>query len=168
MSRIFLTSDLHLYHENVMLYSGRPYRNLAHMHKEFVSNWNNIISKSDKVYVLGDVSFGNKKKTAAVIKRLRGYKILIMGNHDFQRSRKWWLDAGFDEVIRFPIIIENKYILSHEPVDSVNFFNYHGHIHKFSYSNPDRDKEYIPDDDRHHNVNVEFNDYKPVELKLDI
>ena len=51
-----------------------------------------------------------------------------MGNHDRKRTRTWWLDAGFDRVIEFPIIYKNEYLLSHEP-HNTGLKNIYGHLH---------------------------------------
>ena len=154
MSKVFLTSDLHLYHKRVIQFADRPFKDLREMHFTLVENWNSVVGKKDKVYVLGDVSFNNKPNTKKIIERLRGYKILIMGNHDKRRSRKWWLDVGFDEVIKHPIIYNQFLIFSHEPVYCSNFVNFHGHLH--DNNAPEKVYNY------HVNVNVEFNNYTPV------
>ena len=44
--------------------------------------WNKTIAKNDNVYILGDLCLGNKVKTEEILKKLRGNKYLILGNHD--------------------------------------------------------------------------------------
>jgi hypothetical protein len=52
---------------------------------------------------------------------------------------KWWLDTGFDEVYKYPIVYEGKYILSHDIVEAVKdspFINIHGHYHRHTMDHP--------------------------------
>lgn len=61
----------------------------------------------------------------------------------------------FDEVYEGPLMINDRVILSHEPIDVPEYmFNIHGHTHKLSYKY----------DDRHLNMCAEAIDYKPVNM----
>jgi len=44
--------------------------------------WNNTVKKCDNIYILGDFCLGNKERTEQILKRLKGNKYLIRGNHD--------------------------------------------------------------------------------------
>lgn len=59
--KIFITSDLHLDHTNIIKYCKRPFLNTEEMNKTLVENWNNTVGKKDRVYFLGDMSFGINK-----------------------------------------------------------------------------------------------------------
>ena len=83
--RTFFTADLHLLHERVIEYSGRPFKHKDHMTEELVRCWNQTVSVEDTVYVLGDVGLGKPATIAGILHRLNGTKILVAGNHD-QRS----------------------------------------------------------------------------------
>ena len=62
---------------------------------------------------------------------------LVLGNHDnihFEGKSvmEYYYGLGFDKVYDTPIIVEDKYILSHEPVyipKSSHFVNLYGHTH---------------------------------------
>lgn len=82
MARTFLTSDLHLGHENIIEYSERPFDSLAEMHETITHQWNAVVSSEDTVFVLGDVAMGDRQKELSQLLRLNGKKILINGNHD--------------------------------------------------------------------------------------
>jgi calcineurin-like phosphoesterase family protein len=132
MSKRWIYSDPHYYHANVIKYTSRPFSSVEEMNKELIKRHNLLINKQDKVFILGDFSLGNKQETADIISQLKGYLILIMGNHDKSRSRKWFLDCGFNEVIKYPIILKDSFILSHEPVylsEDMPYVNIHGHLH---------------------------------------
>ena len=132
MSKLFLTADLHLGHENIIKYENRPFANKESMDAVIIKKWNSVVSNRDKVIVAGDVSFYNKGKTSEIINRLNGKKILVKGNHD-SRNNNWWLDVGFDEVSSYPIIYKDWFVISHEPPTYYNsatpYFYIYGHVH---------------------------------------
>lgn len=82
MGKTFFVSDTHWHHQNIIKYSHRPFVSVEEMNESLVDNWNKIVKKGDDVYHLGDVSFGNYEKTAAILKRLNGNIHIIWGNHD--------------------------------------------------------------------------------------
>ena len=63
-------------------------------------------------------------------------------------------DPLFDEVYEGPVMIAEKLILSHEPVDIPWAFNIHGHIHDSKHKN----------DDHHLNVCADAINYQPVNM----
>lgn len=132
MSKIFVTADLHFYHENIINYANRPFRSVKHMNETIISNWNRVVSNKDKVFVLGDVGFGTKEQLKETIMSLNGNKILIMGNHDGNSIQKW-MDCGFKEVYKYPIIYKNYIVMSHEPPmffnDAIPYIYFYGHVH---------------------------------------
>lgn len=85
-----------------------------------IENINKFVSKNDTLIHLGDV--GNPEW----MKKIKGYKVLIMGNHD-QSAKKF--EPYFNEIYTGPLIIAKKLILSHEPLDINWAFNVHGHDH---------------------------------------
>lgn len=154
MSNVWLISDPHFGHDNIRMFENRPFASVKEMDESLIKEWNSVVKKDDKIFVLGDFSFHNKEKTKAIISRLNGRKFLVMGNHDKERSKSWWLDAGFDEVSEFPIIYKGFYIFSHEPLyvnNNMPYVNIHGHIHGQQYKS-----------DQYYNVSVEQIGYKPI------
>lgn len=157
MQDIYFISDMHFGHRNIIKYENRPFKNIKEMDASIIENWNSVVKKDDKVFVLGDISFYNKEKTAEIIYSLNGYKILILGNHDNERSLHWWKSVGFDEVINYPIIYDGFYMLSHEPMylnENMPYMNIHGHIHNLKYES----KQFF-------NVSVECIDYTPISFE---
>lgn len=154
VSRTFFTSDHHFGHKNIIDFESRPFSGVEEMNAAMIESWNSVVGREDKVFHLGDFSFLNRDKTKAIVERLHGYKVLILGNHDRGRSRSWWLDAGFDEVSEYPIVYQGFFFLSHEPMymnKHMPYVNVHGHIHGQKYEG----KSYF-------NVSVEHWEYKPV------
>lgn len=80
-----------------------------------------MVHKSDTLIILGDV--GELK----YIKEIKGYKVLIMGNHDTGATK---FKEVFDEVYEGPVMIGEKILLSHEPIPHIDWcLNIHGHDH---------------------------------------
>ena len=105
---------------------------------------NSKVGRKDTLLLLGA---GGNIDTAA---KLRGYKVLVCGNHDGNATK---YESVFDEVYRGPVFISEKVILSHERIEFPFAFNIHGHDHS-------RQDE----DDHHLNVCSNIIDYTPVSL----
>lgn len=155
---IYFWSDLHLNHKAILEYEKRPFNDIESMNIALLENWQKIVKHNDIIFTLGDFTFHTKKDYISnILQELPGHKILILGNHDRQKSVKWWLDVGFDEVYKYPVIYEGFYILSHEPVyinKQMPYVNIHGHIHGNKYEG----NQYI-------NVSVEHTEYKPINFE---
>ena len=122
------------------------------MNEDIMKEFDALPEECD-IYNNGDLFFvgdENRKKflnscldeMKAMVKRMKGPTgkrklFLILGNHDNfhlpNESRiKFYYDLGFDKVYDTPIIIEDNFILSHEPVyisPANNFINLYGHVH---------------------------------------
>ena len=153
----YIFSDLHLNHKAVIGFEGRPFSSVYQMNKTILRNWRETVSSRDTIWVLGDVAFSTtKEELTSMIKNLPGIKKLILGNHDRSKSLQWWRDVGFVEVYPYPIIYQDFFILSHEPVyvsKEMPYVNIHGHTHSESSDNPQKV-----------NVSVEVTGYAPVSL----
>ena len=78
----YYISDLHIGHKNVIEFDGRPFTNEDEMLEALVANWNARVRDKDTVYILGDFIWGKESGWADVVRRFRGKKVLIRGNHD--------------------------------------------------------------------------------------
>lgn len=128
---IYMIADTHFFHKNIIEYENRPFKTVEEMNEALITNWNQTISKLDVVYLLGDFCWKAKTNGKEILDRLNGYKVLVMGNHD-SISHKTFLQMGFDEVSKYPIILENYFILSHEPMYiniNMPYANIFGHVH---------------------------------------
>lgn len=89
MSTTFLVSDLHFGHINAVERFTREdgsrlrdFDSVEVMNETIIHNWNSVVTKHDRVFVLGDVVIN--KKHIHHVGRLNGIKQLILGNHDNQ------------------------------------------------------------------------------------
>ena len=88
--------------------------------EELIKNINQKVGKTGTLLLLGDVG------DIECAKQLKGYKVLICGNHDAGATN---YKEIFDEIYTGALIIGEKLILSHEPVDIPWVFDIHGHDH---------------------------------------
>ena len=94
MANIYVTSDTHFNHKNIIEYCNRPYSSVEEMNKAIIDNWNSVVKDEDTVYVLGDFCLGGKEAIKELCSQLKGHKILIKGNHD-HGTNTTYKEAGF-------------------------------------------------------------------------
>ena len=104
--KIWVTSDWHLGHKNVIKYANRPFKDITEMNNILRKNFNKVVESHDIVYILGDISFLNTVSTTEWIKSLNGFKFLIKGNHD-PKTNTAYRKMGFSEVYDHPILLGN-------------------------------------------------------------
>ena len=138
-----------------------------------IKSINKKVGKTDTIVMLGDIGDPTK------MKQLRGYKVLIKGNHDTGTSN---YKDYFDEIYEGCLMIRPNLILSHEPVNFDYAFNVHGHDHSgqefkehvLKYYDPDMGvdsmvtnylKTIKRDDLTHLNICAEWINYTPINLK---
>lgn len=132
MLNTFFIADTHFGHQNIIEYENRPFQTTQEMDETLIANWNRTVQPRDHVFMLGDFAFANKERTHELAARLNGYKILILGNHDRGHSYSWWKTTAFAEVVQYPIIFNEWFILSHEPLyinRNMPYANIFGHVH---------------------------------------
>lgn len=178
----YFTADLHLGHQNIIKYCGRPFHSVGEMNAALVANWNAVVDPHDSVHVLGDVAMGRREESMPLIGRLSGHKILYPGNHDrcwyghgqrALRLEQEYLDAGFDEIRQgsHAMTVGNREVLlchlpyqgdsgeteryaKFRPVDE-GMWLLHGHVH-----------EKWRQQGRMVNVGVDVWDFRPVPEKV--
>ena len=158
MSNIWVISDTHFRHSNILNFIDhntgklvRPmFTDVDAMDEHIIERWNSVVKTGDTVYHLGDVVMGKDKLDWMNNNwsRLRGSKILIVGNHDnikFLTSFNW-----FDKVLYWENLISYGLLLTHAPVHprtlredrykGQDMINIHGHLH--TNRSPEKDSGY--------------------------
>ena len=131
----FMIADLHLGHEKILTFSNRDgtrtrdFESVDHMHDHMVEKWNAVVREQDVVYILGDCAI--KQPGLEVLKRMKGSKRLIAGNHDIFRTKKY---LEYFKEVRACSVQVDRFIMSHIPLhpDSITHrfkANVHGHLH---------------------------------------
>ena len=57
----FYISDTHFDHDNIIAFDNRPFLSTEEMNETLIANWNNVVTQSDCVYILGDFHWGKAK-----------------------------------------------------------------------------------------------------------
>lgn len=141
---IYFTSDFHFGHNLIIEYCERPFKNINHMDKVLIENYNSIVTNDDTVFILGDFTMSNNREVIErYCRKLNGNKHLILGNHD--RAKAFcYVDCGFCSVhTSFPLE-EHNILMVHDPAlsdvgkamgynrilcgHSHNFFKFHNNV----------------------------------------
>lgn len=80
--KVWFTSDLHFWHNNICKYCNRPYKSVEEMNEQIIKKWNCFIKEDDVVFLLGDIGFCGIEKLRPLMSQLNGKIYLIQGNHD--------------------------------------------------------------------------------------
>lgn len=153
--KVWVWSDTHLFHKNIINFSDRPFTSVDEMNEHLIANYNEYVGPNDICIWGGDVGFGGATEINKLLYQCQGYKILIVGNHDFNGKKLRRL--AFDEThmiytVDYP---EVSMVFTHYPMQNIPWpwVNIHGHLHAFS--NPDSGHPL------HININCEVQDYRP-------
>ena len=127
---VYLTSDTHANHDNIIRYCDRPFHSANEMNHALVNNWNSRIKDDDLVIHLGDLSLGNLSATERFVSALRGRKVLVRGNHDPNKVCSLVKSLGWFVIKKSFVVGDVLFI--HDPPDVVDddiSFIVHGHHH---------------------------------------
>jgi calcineurin-like phosphoesterase family protein len=153
--KIFVTSDQHFDHANIIKYCKRPFSSVDEMNKALLANWNNAIGKRDLVFFLGDLAYKGRNINYW-LEQLNGNIIFIKGNHD--KSDRIEFFDGY--MLNYRGI---RLYLCHDAEQAPK--NWSSWIITGHYHNNDLEKyPFINKERKIANVSVELTDYKPVNL----
>lgn len=184
LDRVFVVSDPHFGHANIIKYCHRPFADPDEMDRRLIAKWNFTVPPTATVWLLGDVTV-KPEKLGSLLRQLNGRKILVAGNHDqphpvsvnnkgrrpeeLARYARAYREAGFDAVHlggAFTLPDFGRVLVCHYPYSDppdwlrVRFPDdgatplLHGHVH---------DKWRFRG--RMLNAGVEVQDYRPVSLR---
>lgn len=137
---VFITSDQHFGHYNIISFAKRPCKNVAEMNETLIKNHNSVVTNDDVTIHLGDFIWSGSKFDDIVF-QLNGFHIFLRGNHDgsypthshaFEHSFKY--EILHNQIFEF--IYKNfKYVASHYPIYEWNGYyqdvlHFYGHTHK--------------------------------------
>lgn len=167
---IWITSDTHLLHANILKFTdsktgklirGDKFLTVDEMNEYILEKWNSVVKQGDIVYHLGDVFIGDKEQFKKMWPKFNGSKRLIIGNHDTVD----FLSSGgfFKKVSMWRMFPEYGLMLSHVPLHISSMYRHnlgrplygiHGHIHQ--HSSPLGPYK---------NVCTEVTDYTPINIE---
>ena len=148
-NKVYVIADLHFGHTNVALRRG--FYSVEEHDQHIIETWNETVNKYDTVYILGDISM-EKKRYYTWLDQLKGYKKVILGNHDVPRHVPELLK--YVNFVCSSFLYKERLLLTHIPIHPSEMYRYekniHGHLH---------DKEI--DDPRYICVSCEVVNYTP-------
>lgn len=162
---VYLISDLHIGHRNILKFGDGSYRNwagddlLTH-NQAIINRINSRVKKQDKLFILGDIVF--KKENLHYLAQINcRHMHLILGNHDTEyfnvRDYLPYVEkvSGMERY--------GKFWLTHAPMHPCELRgrgNIHGHVHHNDVLQEDGEI-----DKRYYNVCVEAVHGYPVEIQ---
>ena len=155
LPELFVTSDNHWFHHNIIRFQDRPWN----VDKLMMERWNAAVDEQAMVLHCGDVVHRcTLEHVTRHLPPLNGQKYLLRGNHDRQARALYFANRGWQLVEPFSCPYRDWFVLfTHRPVPTDQLpqrtINVHGHIHRTP-----------PYSARHINVSVERWDYRPVRL----
>lgn len=124
---IYIISDTHFGHENMVNWSLRP----SDFNERLWSAFDKIPADAILIHC-GDITMGSDATTHMRLQKYPFKKWLVRGNHD-KHSISWYVKNGWDFVAD-EIVIElfgNRFLFSHVPIPKREGItkNIHGHLH---------------------------------------
>jgi len=52
--KLWFTADNHFFHENIIKFCERPFKNVEDMNQKLIQNWNAVVTKDSDVIIAGD------------------------------------------------------------------------------------------------------------------
>lgn len=161
---VYLTSDQHFMHANIIGHASRPFETVEGMDAVLQTEWNKAIDSEDTVLFGGDLTLQGKTIAADLLDSLNGDIVFIRGNHD--KVDRTIPQASRDEVavrhmIRFTVG-DFVFYFTHWPDDlpptGGSVWGIHGHVHD------DEDYPFIDATNQRVNVCVEKTEYRPISV----
>lgn len=169
---IYFIADMHIGHSSIIKLCNRPFSSIEEMNEKLIENWNKKVHKNDTVYILGDMFYCKKNESidyGIVLDRLKGNKVLIVGNHD-----ESWLTNELKNKFTIVSPLLNTY-LNQKPVTLCHYpllewkgshkigskklgFQIFGHIH----NKVKPEYEFLFSRDNCLNAGVDINNFEPV------
>ena len=176
----YFIADTHFGHKNIIKLCNRPFSSLEEMEQILMDNWNRKVSNNDTIYIVGDL-FWDSEASERILPKLKGKKVLIVGNHDERWVNKFDVSKHFITIS--PLLntrLDDRFVtLCHYPMlewkgsnkegSTKQSYLIHGHIHNKSkpeYSFLNQNKHCL-------NAGVDVNDFEPktldelINIKLD-
>ncbi|MFZ0005589.1 MAG: 2'-5' RNA ligase family protein [Methanoregula sp.] len=156
---IYLISDLHLGHTNIIRYCSRPFvpSDVIEMDRTLITNWNYSVSQGDHVYFIGDLRHGREACLESEYRALLNGTITFVAGNDDRNTES--------AVQSVHLTYEGReFLLLHDPNDAPAGFSgwiIHGHHH----NNDLCASPFIDPISKRINVSVEVIGYCPVSLK---
>ena len=114
--KVWLTSDQHFGHKNIIEYCSRPFDSVFHMDSALTDAWVSKVSDDDVVVHVGDVTLAKDiikyPRLLSRLESLPGKKVLVKGNHDRARALVFYAEQlewrVVDQILTSDVLIVHK------------------------------------------------------------
>lgn len=150
--KVWTWSDTHFFHKSIIKFCDRPYENPEQMNKYLIINYNDCVGENDICIWVGDFGFKGTTKLNELLEQCNGYKILIVGNHDFKKKTLRKLNFDETHLIYTANYPDVDLVFTHYPMANIPWpwVNIHGHSHNSETGHL-----------LHINVSCDVQEYKP-------
>lgn len=176
---LYLISDTHLDHSNIIEFCDRPFGSVSEMDQAIQRRWNERVTYEDTVLFGGDLAMARSERAIEYSRQLNGSLVLLDGNHDdidaheapFPVLKSYYFTYEYDGTeyefyyTHWPVGTdhhgENNHPTWSEPPEWFDGWYLHGHVHNndiegFPFVNPD---------DHYVNLSAELLNYTPIEIE---
>jgi len=130
--KVFVASDHHIGHKNIIEYDGRPFKDVQEMDEILVLNHNSVVSPNDVVIFAGDFALGSLEHASKIRDRLNGDIYITWGNHDGHARNLPWKSSSERMVIKvqgYPCMVISHYAQRTWLKQSKGYWHLYGHSH---------------------------------------
>lgn len=160
-------SDLHFGHKGVIQFDHRPFRDVNEMDRTLIQLWNSRVRPEDHVHIVGDFACQNEREEQWYLRQLKGYKHLIVGNHDDRLLNNAVAMSYFESVDNLTCMEDNgrQVVICHYPLadwggGKQGAYLVYGHIH----SSRDEVFEFMTSQRNALNAGACINNYTPASI----
>ena len=156
---IFVFSDAHFDHANIIRYCRRPFHTMRQMNEKLKENWNHTVKEDQTIFYLGDITYGrNRHPIDYWLGHLNGEKLFIRGNHDTDIITRATVIPS-----RYGIRYGNyEFLLSHDPYRPLGYEGWI--IHGDKHNNSMERYPFINQKNKTVNVSAEMVNYTPLSI----
>lgn len=165
---IYLTSDLHIHHANIIKYCNRPFASIDAMNVGLIKNINDTVGANDTLCILGDITFSKDPKVWADLRsQINCNNIDVCGgNHDYvalqsPEIRKLFRSADLAHIIH---ISKRKLIYCHHYRCDTWLEARYGSWHAYGHSHQSKPFA-LGETYKRINVGVDAWNYRPVSIE---
>lgn len=130
--RVFISSDHHFGHTNIVKYDGRPFKSVQEMDEILILNHNSVVFPDDVVIFAGDFALGSLENAFKIRNRLNGDIYYVLGNHDKHARNLPWKSISERmevKVTGYPTMVISHYAQRTWHKQHKGYWHLYGHSH---------------------------------------
>ena len=179
---LFLLSDTHFEHANIIKYCDRPFSSASEMDSVMISNWNERVSYDDTVLFGGDIAMARGEIAIEYAQKLNGSLVLLDGNHDdvdeseapFPILKSYYFTYEYEEGTEYDFYYTHWPLMGRsiredsrdapkwsKPPEWFDGWYLHGHVHNNDVDN----YPFVNPNEQMVNLGVELLDFTPIEIE---